>query len=344
MIETIATPLLGLNSLELGSLAEAFGEPTFRGNQMAEWIYRKGIISTGAMRNLPSSLIRRLEEQYCVGRPILLKEQKATDGTFKLLLQLQDKCTVEAVGLPYSGRFSACVSTQVGCPVGCVFCATGLSGFKRNLTAGEIVGQVLELKARAEKPVDHVVFMGMGEPLLNYDATVKSLHLLAQEVGISGRNLTISTSGYIPGMMRLADENLPVTLAVSLHSTDDATRQQLVPGLARWSVAEIVQACTTYVSQTGRRVTFEYCLIDGVNDSILHARKLGVLLKALNCHVNLIPLNPIPDSPFKPSSSFRSSDFQKELLHCGVKVTRRQRKGIEIDAACGQLRRKSIAG
>lgn len=340
-MDTALKPLLGLNIIELGLLSETLGEPAFRGKQIAEWIYRRGVTSLEAMRNLPSSLLRRLEEEYWVGRPKLIKVQKATDGTFKLLLQLQDGCTVETVGLPYLGRFSACVSTQVGCRVGCVFCATGLSGFKRNLTAGEIVGQVLELAVHTKTLVDHVVFMGMGEPLLNYDQTIKSLRLLAKELGISARHLTVSTSGYVPGILELAGEDLPVTLAVSFHSADDNLRQRLVPGLSQWSAAEIVQACKTYASRTGRRITFEYCLMEGLNDNILQAQHLAGLLRGFSCHVNLIPLNPVTDSPFKPSSPDRTAAFRRELVRLGIRTTRRQRKGTEIDAACGQLSRKS---
>jgi 23S rRNA (adenine2503-C2)-methyltransferase len=245
------------------------------------------------------------------------------------------------VGLSYADRFSCCLSTQVGCPVGCVFCATGLGGFSRNLTAGEIVDQVLAVQeAGRTRRVDHVVFMGMGEPLLNYEATVKAMRLLNSELGIAMRHLTVSTVGYVPGIHRLAQEKLQVTLAVSLHAPTDDLRRQLIPGMTRWSLAEIIDACREYLQQTGRRVTFEYCLLDGVNDGTKEAQELARLLQGMNCHVNLIPYNPVSGlaSYKRPKKSIRA--FRGILEGAGIRVTQRVQRGPDINAACGQLRTK----
>jgi 23S rRNA (adenine2503-C2)-methyltransferase len=247
---------------------------------------------------------------------------------------------VETVGIPYADRFSCCLSTQVGCPVGCVFCATGLGGFTRNLTAGEIVDQVLSIQEASGKRVDHAVFMGMGEPLLNYEATVKALRLLNEEMGIAMRHLTVSTVGFVPGIHRLAQEKLQATLAVSLHAPTDELRRRLIPGM-KFSLNEIIEACRKYFEITGRRVTFEYCLLDGVNDGVEEARELARLLRGMNCHVNLIPYNPVAGLAYKTRSRERVRAFREVLEGAGVQVTQRQQRGADIDAACGQLKAKS---
>ena len=342
--------LLGQSKEELRGLAVSEGAPAFRGSQLAEWLYRCGARDFDEMANLPAAFRDQLKAQYIVGRSRVVKTQRAADGTVKLLLELGDGAKVETVGLPYADRYSCCVSTQAGCPVGCVFCSTGQSGFKRNLTAGEIVDQVLSVgeTVRGHSPaadtatntVDHVTFMGMGEPLLNYDATVKALRLLNTDMGISARHLTVSTIGYVPGIRSLMKEKLPVTLAVSLHAPNDALRRRLVPGLTKWGVEKIVEACRDYISETGRRVTIEYCLIDKINDSTAEAQELAALLKGLNCHVNLIPFNPVAGLPYKTASPERVKIFHTMLAARGIQVTERLRKGADIDAACGQLRRR----
>ncbi len=248
---------------------------------------------------------------------------------------------IETVGIPYADRFSCCLSTQVGCPVGCVFCATGLGGFSRNLTAGEIVDQVLSVQeAAGGRRVDHVVFMGMGEPLLNYEATLKAMRLLNREMGIAMRHLTVSTVGYVPGIRRLAEEKLQVTLAVSLHAGTDKLRRRLVPGM-KFSLGEIVEACKIYLRRTGRRVTFEYCLLDGVNDGTEEAQALARLLKGMNCHVNLIPYSPVTGLDFRTRSRKRVKALREVLEVAGIQVTQRLQRGADIDAACGQLKTKS---
>ena len=345
----ILETLLGLGTEELCHLAEKEGQPAYRGKQIADWVYRRGARHFDDMVNIPSELRIRLGTTHRVGRSEILATQKASDGTFKLLLGLEDGATMETVGLPYSDRFSCCVSTQVGCTLGCLFCATGMSGFSRNLTSGEIVDQVLavrEAAAASVQPadlagrVDHVTFMGMGEPLLNYGAVLEALHLLNHELGISARNLTLSTAGVVPGILMLAREKLQITLAVSLHAPNDELRWLLMPGMTRWPVTELVAACREYVSLTGRRVTFEYCLIDGVNDRDPEAAQLAGLLRGLNCHVNLIPLNRVAAKGMKPSSPARIQAFRGVLSHSGIQVTQRKARGAGIDAACGQLRRR----
>lgn len=344
------TTLLGLSTDELRALAQKEGEPAYRGNQLAEWIYQRRARVFDEMTNLPDALCERLGKKHEVGRSQVVTMRCSPDGTMKLLLTMRDGARVEAVGLPYADRFSCCVSTQVGCPVGCVFCASGMSGYTRNLTAGEIVDQVVTVQEAAQNRaleihsdschIDHVTFMGMGEPLLNYMSTVKAVRILNKELGIGIRHLTVSTVGFVPGIRRLAQEKLPITLAVSLHAATSDLRRQLIPGMPKWSVTEIVDACHEYVGQTGRRVTFEYCLLDGVNDGVPEARELARVLHGLNCHVNLIPYNPLSGLSFRAPPVKRIRAFLKILENAGIQVTERIQRGADIDAACGQLRRQ----
>jgi 23S rRNA (adenine2503-C2)-methyltransferase len=340
------TALLGLTREELRAVVASEGEPSYRADQLADWLYGRGIRTLDEMTTLPLALRHRLGIAHDVGRSRILARQQAGDGTLKLLLELHDGERIETVGLPYADRVSCCVSTQVGCSVGCVFCATGMGGFVRNLTAGEIVEQVItvqqELRAAAsDSRVDHVALMGMGEPLLNYEATLKAVRLLNSEVGIAMRNLTVSTAGFLPGISRLAREKLQLTLAVSLHAATDDVRATLMPGAARWSVAEVVAASRDYVKTTGRRVTFEYCLIDRVNDDSVDAERLAALLRGVNCHVNLIPLNTVAGLPYRSPSRERILAFRAVLQAAGIEVTQRAERGSDIHAACGQLRRRA---
>lgn len=345
------TTLLGLTTDELRALMQEEGEPAYRGKQLAEWLYRSGVRTIGEMANLPDALRVRLDEKYEVSRGDSVACQRSRDGTVKLLLAMQDGAMVETVGLPYPDRLSCCVSTQVGCPMGCVFCATGLSGYARDLTAGEILAQVMTVQeAMKSQPtrtdgrggrIDHVTFMGMGEPLLNYAATVKAIRLLNSEVGIAMRQLTISTVGLVPGIQRLAREELQCTLAVSLHAPTDDLRWQLIPGMTRWRVSEIMDACREYVQHTGRRVTFEYCLLHGVNDGMAEAHELTRVLHGLNCHVNLISHNPVSELSFRTPSREHVRAFREILETAGIQVTQRVQRGSDIDAACGQLRQRA---
>lgn len=343
----MVTALIGMDMNELRALASQEGEPSYRGNQLAEAIYRHGASSFEEMTILPGALRVHLAERYVVGRAAVVSQQNSNDGTVKLLLKMEDGSLVETVGLPYDDRYSCCLSSQVGCPVGCVFCATGLSGFGRNLTAGEIVGELLAVRQapannNPHSRVDHVAFMGMGEPLMNYEATLKAVHLLNDEVGIAARHITISTVGFVPGIHQLAGEKLQVTLAVSLHAPNDKLRQKLVPGITKWGIREILDACRHYVRETHRRVTIEYCLLGGINDGANEARELNKVLWGLNCHVNLIPYNPISGSDFYHPSPKVTATFEEILREAGIEVTQRLRRGQDIDAACGQLRRRVI--
>jgi len=344
--------LLGMSAADLKLLAVELGEKEFRGKQVADWLYRQGCREISRMANLPVAFKVKLEEGYAAGRSLVKRTGKSKDGTFKLLLQPAFGELVETVGMPYEGRFSCCVSTQVGCPIGCTFCATGAGGFKRNLSEGEIVDQVLtvgevaikEKLLAADGRVSHVVFMGMGEPLLNYDATLAAVHLLNTELKIGMRNITLSTIGYVPGIYRLAQENLQLTLAVSLHAADDALRRKLVPGMTRYTLQEITDACKHYFRETGRRVTFEYCLLKGVNDGQADAANLSLILNGLNCHVNLIPFNNVKGSGFYPPETSRVTAFRRVLEEADITVTQREQRGEGIEAACGQLRRQIPTG
>ncbi len=336
-------PLVGMTTDALATLAEQMGQPAYRGKQLAGWIYRRGAQTLDAMTDLPGEMRARLAETHTVGLPETVHRDVSADETAKFLLRMADGMTVESVLLPYTDRVSVCLSTQVGCPAGCTFCATAQGGLARNLTAGEIVGQLLRLSAESSRRISHAVYMGMGEPLFNYEATVESLRLLGTEVGISLRNLTVSTVGVVPGIRALAREDLPVTLALSLHAPDDELRARLIPTARKWPLDEILDACSEYVRLTHRNLTFEYLLIGGVNDSPEQARALAALLKAkkLPGNVNLIPFNYVETSQgFSRPSRESVARFRAELERAGRVTTQRMTRGHAIAAACGQLRRK----
>jgi 23S rRNA (adenine2503-C2)-methyltransferase len=335
--------LLGCSTKELEQIALELGEPAYRGRQIARWIYRKQVRTLDAMSDLPAAFRAHLAANYRLGLPDVVHREVASDGTIKYLLRLEDGLTVESVYLPYPDRVSACLSTQVGCPAGCRFCATAQGGLARNLTAGEIVGQYLAMQAESTRRISHVVYMGMGEPLWNYEATVKSLRLLGNEVGLSMRNLTVSTVGVVPGILALARENMPITLALSLHAPDDALRARLIPTARKWKLDEILAACAEYARITKRNLTFEYLLIGGVNDSPEQARALAALLERwkLPGNVNLIPFNYV-ETPegFRRPTKEAIARFRETLAAAGRVTTQRMTRGDAINAACGQLRRR----
>jgi 23S rRNA (adenine2503-C2)-methyltransferase len=333
----------GLGLEELEAFARSLGEPAYRGRQLARWIYRRRAAAFDGMTDLPASLRARLAAAARLPRLAVVARQEAPDGsTTKFLCALPDGQAIETVLMRYAdGRRTACISTQVGCGMGCTFCATGLAGLQRNLTAGEIVDQVLLVaQATGERPT-HVVFMGMGEPLANYEATVRAVRILTAPwgVGIGGRHLTISTVGLVPQIHRLAAERFPLTLAISLHAPDDALRTHLVPVNRRWPIAQLLAAARAYATTTGRRVTFEYVLLAGVNDAQAHARALGRLLAGGPYHVNVIPWNPVFGLQYRRPSADVVRRFARIVRAAGVPVTVRVERGVEIDAACGQLRR-----
>lgn len=337
------TELMGLTLEELEQVAVGLGEPRYRGRQLARWVYRHRIERPEGMTDLPLPLRARLAETVALTRLRVIGRQDAADGsTTKFLAGLADGHTIETVLMRYEdGRRTACISTQVGCGMGCAFCATGLAGLTRNLAAGEIVDQVLLAAEQTGERVTHAVFMGMGEPLANYAATLRAVRLLNAPYGpgIAMRHLTISTVGLVPQIRRLAAERLQLTLAISLHASDDALRSQLVPVNRRWPLAELVAAARDYAAATGRRVTFEYVLMAGVNDGEGRARALAALLAPLGAHVNVIPWNPVYGMAYRRPTPEAVSRFAAVLRRGGVPATIRVDRGVEIDAACGQLQR-----
>jgi 23S rRNA (adenine2503-C2)-methyltransferase len=320
------------------------GEPPFRARQLFEWIYRSLVFDFGSMTNLPLGFRQKLVDLATAQSLLPLDTLTSANGlTAKTLLRLGDGETIETVLMHYEGRQTVCISSQVGCALGCPFCATGQSGFKRNLSAGEIVDQVLysaQLLKLQGQAVTNVVFMGMGEPLANYGAMWTATRILNDQrgFGLGARRFTVSTAGWVPGIRRLAQENLAVGLAVSLHAADNALRDRLVPVNRRYPISDLMAACDEYAKRRGRRVSFEYALIQDVNDSLGQARELGHLLRGLLCHVNLIPLNPTEGCDYRPSSRERVLAFRRVLNRMGVASTVRLARGIDIQAGCGQLR------
>ncbi len=339
--------LLDLALPELEARLREWQQPAYRAQQVWNWVYKHGATQFAQMTNLPVALRQRLEAQFALTPFEPIAEHLSADGqTRKLALRLHDGEIIESVWMRYENRESVCVSTQAGCAMGCAFCATGQGGFRRNLTAGEIVGQVLAF-ARLLPPtarVTNVVFMGMGEPFANYDAVWKAVSILMapEGLGIGARHIVISTVGLIPGIRRFAQERSQVRLAVSLHAPDNALRDQLVPVNRAYPLGPLMEAIRDYVKLTGRRVTFEYALIAGINDSPEQALALAALLRGLPAHVNLIPLNPVPGSPWRPSPRERVRHFQAVLDERGSGCTVRLGRGTDIQAACGQLRARTL--
>lgn len=341
--------LYDLNFDELTDLVTDLGEPEYRAQQIWQWLYKQYAADFDSMTTLPQMLRQQLAEmaQIDVLEPATIL--RSGDGqTEKILFQLPDGQLVEAVLMRYRKRRTLCLSTQAGCAMGCVFCATGQMGFFRHLTTGEIVAQTLYFArqlAAEEEQVTNIVMMGMGEPLHNYDNTLAAVDRLTDERGfnLGARKITISTVGLVPAIRRYADEQRQTPLAVSLHAATDAERDKLIPLNKRWPLAELMDACRYYVEKTGRRLTFEWALIEGENDTIEQAQKLGQLVEGMLCHVNLIPLNPTAGYAGSPSSRARVEAFQQELSRYGVSSTVRVRRGIDIQAGCGQLRDRVVA-
>jgi 23S rRNA (adenine2503-C2)-methyltransferase len=365
-VETDYKNILDMSYPQLEELVCSLGEPAYRADQIAWWVYKKLATSFEEMTDLPQSLREKLASVASLSGMVPVWGKVSADGqTRKVLFKLNDGRTIESSLMLYEKvgssreRRTVCVSTQVGCPAGCLFCATGQQGFERNLRPGEIIGQVLyfmrlvsaeQLKEEtstdpARRPVTNVVFMGMGEPLANYEAVWQSVVTLnsKQGLGLGIRQITVSTVGLVPQIKRLAGEKIHVELAISLHAANDALRNKLVPMNKKYPLSQLIPACRNYFQKTGRRPTFEYALFQGVNDSVNHARELAILLKGINCQVNLIAGNPTKCKDFTPSPRKKVLEFQGQLKESGISSTVRVAKGVDIDAGCGQLRSRWIA-
>lgn len=319
------------------------GYPAFRATQIRQWLDR-GVTDFEQMTNLPKDLRQELAALYTVpGVTILRKLESAIDGTVKYLFGLDDGETVESVLMQYKHGWSQCLSTQVGCRMGCTFCATGMGGFVRNLSAAEMLAQIEVAQQDAGVRVSSVVLMGMGEPLDNYEQVVRFLRLLGEEGGvhIGMRHISLSTCGLVDGIRRLSREQIPLTLSVSLHAPNDQIRSRTMPINRRWPIAELLEACREYINATGRRVSFEYAMIDGVNDSDACGAELARRLEGMLCHVNLIPVNSVEGKAQRRSSRKRIEAFMNILQNKGINVTVRRTLGSDINASCGQLRRQA---
>ena len=339
-------PLPDMSETELGRWLEAADHPPYRARQIADWLFRRRARSMDEMTDLPLELRRRLAAEFVARSGREVTRSVAPDGTAKLLLAWPDGATTECVMIPGAGaRRTVCLSTQVGCDVGCTFCASGIGGSQRDLTVGEVLEQALavgDLLAADDERVSHIVFMGMGEPLANYDVTVAAARRLNDPhgLGIAQRRITISTVGLPKQIERLAGEGLQATLAVSLHAPDDELRRQLIPWAQGIPLARLLAACHRYFERTGREVTFEYCLLAGVNDRPEHAARLAEIARELRAHVNLLMYNPVTTLPYQRPSRNAAIDFLKRLRAAGVNAHLRESRGLEADAACGQLRRR----
>ncbi|MEW8955291.1 23S rRNA (adenine(2503)-C(2))-methyltransferase RlmN [Clostridium sp.] len=319
-------------------------ENEFRAKQVMDWLY-KGINSFEEMKNIPKSLIEKLENNFKFYLPKIVHEYTSkVDGTKKLLLALEDNNLIECVIMKYNHGNSICVSTQVGCRMGCKFCASTLDGRVRNLSSGEILSQIIVAGNLIKERISNIVLMGSGEPLDNYDNVIKFLEVVNASYGfnIGQRHITLSTCGIVPKIKDLADKGMQITLALSLHATTDERRKSIMPIANKYSLKEILDGCRYYIDKTGRRVTFEYALVKGVNDSLEDARALANLLKGMLCHVNLIPVNEIKENNFKKTEVDKVKAFSKILIDYGVEATVRREMGSDINAACGQLRRSYI--
>jgi 23S rRNA (adenine2503-C2)-methyltransferase len=335
--QTPTQPLLGMTLNELTDWVEKQGQPKYRGKQLYQWLYQKGARSLQEITVFPKQWRTNLED-YPIGRSTIHYRSVAGDGTCKYLLRLQDGLIIEAVGIPTTKRLTVCVSSQVGCPMACDFCATGKGGYTRNLKAYEIVDQVLTVQEDFGERVSNVVFMGMGEPLLNISEVVKAVHSLNKDIGIGQRSLTISTVGLPDKIRAFAEQKLQVTFAVSLHAPTQGLREQLIPSAKTYPIEDLFDECRDYVDITGRRITFEYILLAGVNDLPEQANVLAKQLRGFQTHVNLIPYNPISEVDYKRPSKSAVEQFTETLRREHITVSVRYSRGLEADAACGQLR------
>lgn len=353
-MEKLKEELLGLNQKELEDFVLASGQPKYRARQIYKWIYTKETSSFYEMTDLPKEVRNQFDDRAVISIPRVLKQRASVDGTRKFLMELEDKKKIETVLIPHSNdkkcQYTLCISTQVGCPIGCAFCATGQSGFLRNLAFHEIVGQVLGSKRELQKRIKNadenlignIVYMGMGEPLLNFDATIKSVNLINDPKGlnIGQRHITISTSGEVKGIKRLKESGLQITLAISLHAADNQLRDKLIPINRKYPLEVLMEAVSEYIERTNRRVTFEYIMLDEVNIRKQDAENLIQLIKPLMANINLIPYNKVKGLAFERPGPEKIRRFFNWLAEGGLNVTMREEKGSDIEAACGQLAMK----
>ncbi len=333
--------LKSMTAEEIGAVLKELGQPAFRAKQVFSWLH-KGVASYEEMSNIPQNLRNALAEKYPIYTPqVLRKQESQKDGTVKYLWRLEDGNCVETVLMRYHYGNSVCISTEVGCKMGCAFCASTLGGFVRQLQPHEMLDQVLFTQLDSGHPISHIVLMGIGEPLDNYDNVMRFLELVNHPEGmnISMRHISLSTCGLVPMIDRMAEEKLQITLSVSLHAPSDEIRNTIMPVNKAYPTAELLDACRRYYKKTGRRISFEYAMIGGVNDTPESAELLIKRLKGMSAHVNLIPLNHVEESPLKPSTKQAVARFQKILEDAGIPATVRRSLGGDIDASCGQLRR-----
>ncbi len=333
------------NLKELGEFLLSLGEKTFRAKQIYHWLHRKHVRTFDEMTDISNKLKEKLKETCELTALQQIQVQcSRQDGTRKYLFALSDGNMVESVLMRYKHGNSVCISSQVGCRMGCRFCASTLDGLVRSLAPGEMLDQVYRIQEEIGERVSHVVVMGTGEPLDNYDNFLKFVNLLSDEHGlhISQRNITVSTCGIVPKIRRLAEEKLQITLALSLHASSQEKRLQLMPVAKKYGIQEVIEACSYYFAKTGRRITFEYSLVGGVNDKSEDAALLAGLIRGLNCHVNLIPVNPIKERDYVQSHPQEVLNFKNQLEKYGINVTIRREMGRDIDGACGQLRKRFI--
>lgn len=331
---------------ELKKEMEEMGEKSFRAGQIYQWLHQKLARSFDEMTNLPIGLREKCAQRYeLTALKQLRMQESAIDGTRKYLFELGDGRLVESVWMKYKHGNSVCISSQVGCRMGCAFCASTIDGLERSLTPSEMLDQIYAITLLTGERISNVVVMGTGEPLDNYENLIRFLALITDEKGlhISQRSITVSTCGLAPRMRQLADQKLQITLALSLHAATDEKRRKLMPVANRYSIEELIGACAYYFEKTGRRITFEYALVGGVNDTGEDAQELSALTRGLNCHINLIPVNPIKERNFVQSETSEITAFKNKLEKNGINVTIRREMGRDIDGACGQLRRRQKA-
>lgn len=335
------------NLIELKEQMDSLGEKGFRAKQIYQWLHREKVTSFEEMTNLSKSLRTKLDEIYEIRsvRPVDVLISKV-DGTRKYLFEIKGGSIIESVLMRYHHGNSVCISTQSGCRMGCKFCASTLNGLERNLTASELLSQIYAIEKNIGEKVSNVVLMGSGEPLDNFENVVRFIQLITDENGanLSQRNITLSTCGIVPKIKELAEMRFQITLAISLHASDNETRKELMPIAYQYTIDEVLDACREYFAKTGRRITFEYSLVAGENDTIKEADRLAALIKGINCHVNLIPVNPIKERNYVQSSKKAVEQFKSRLEQKKINVTIRREMGRDINGACGQLRNEAMKG